>query len=59
MNAVTEMLTNIKIIKIYGWTESFLEKIKEYREEELYQLGRRFRIAIFIVSNLYLFPQIL
>lgn len=59
MNLVTECLNNIKIIKIYGWTECFLDKISEYRKNELQQLGRRFKIGVFIVSNLYLFPQLL
>lgn len=46
MNLTTECLTNIKIIKIYGWTERFLEMIYDARMQELSILTGRFRLAV-------------
>ena len=55
----TECLTNIKIIKIYGWTDIFKNLIKEKRKEELHQLARIFKIVMFLICFIFLFPQLL
>jgi virulence-associated protein VapD len=34
MNAVTECLNNIKMLKLYDWVDLFLEKINVKRVEE-------------------------
>ena len=35
MNATTEVFNNIKMIKLYGWTETFEKRINEKRNNEL------------------------
>jgi hypothetical protein len=46
MNLTTEVINNIKMIKLYSWTESFLKKISQKRKAELVALK-----SAFLVSN--------
>ncbi|CDW87468.1 abc transporter [Stylonychia lemnae] len=59
MNSTTETIQNIKMIKLYGWNETFMKRIGEKRENELSALRRAFFVSCFIVTSLYLFPQML
>ena len=35
---ITEILNGIKVLKLYGWEMSFVKRIDEIRDEEVYQL---------------------
>lgn len=49
MNAVTECLNNIKMLKLYDWTDLFLESINEKRNEELAVSWTRVKISILVM----------
>ncbi len=59
VSATTESLNNIKMLKLYSWTEAFEKNINEKRDIELGIMYRRFIIANFSVALMYFFPQIL
>jgi len=59
MNLLTEMLNNIKMLKLYAWTSFFEKKLNERRESELHILRRCFAIGVTMITNLYFFPSIL
>lgn len=58
MQATTESLNNIKMLKLYAWTDVFKKFVKEKREEEMDVLWDRFKLGSLIVSSLYFFPQL-
>ena len=35
---ITEILNGIKVLKLYGWEESFVDRINQIRDQEVYQL---------------------
>ena len=45
IKAITESLGNIKVLKMYGWTQIFQNIISEKRADELALLWKRFRLA--------------
>src|ERR1017187_9590952 len=59
MNKTTESLNNIKMIKLYGWNDTFLRKINEKRDDELRSLRTAFIITCLVITCLYLFPTLL
>ena len=59
MKVTTESINNIKMLKLYSWQDSFLERLKRRRAKELATLRRiNFGWAI-VVCGLYLFPNLL
>lgn len=56
MSLTTECLNNIKIIKIYGWTDVFLSMISDKRRVELAIMIKKNKLGVANVSALYLFP---
>jgi hypothetical protein len=56
MNITTEVINNIKMIKLYSWTESFLNRISEKRKIELKSLKRAFVYTCFSITFFYFFP---
>jgi ABC-type transport system involved in cytochrome bd biosynthesis fused ATPase/permease subunit len=52
----TEALTNIKILKIYGWTDIFKGLIQEKRNDELTQQAKDFKLTMFLITFIFLFP---
>jgi ABC-type bacteriocin/lantibiotic exporter with double-glycine peptidase domain len=59
VSATTESLNNIKMLKLYSWTEAFERTINEKRDVEMNVLYKRFIIANVSVALMYFFPQIL
>lgn len=59
VSATTESLNNIKMLKLYSWTERFEQTINEKREVELGIQWRRLNVAMVSVTSLYFFPQII
>ena len=59
VTATTEALNNIKMLKLYSWTETFLNDILNRRRLEMDELLRKFHLAMFDVASLYFFPQVL
>lgn len=59
MNLTTEVINNIKMIKLYSWQETFLKRINEKRTIELKQLKRNFIVSMFSITSFYFFPLIL
>ena len=35
---ITEILNGIKVLKLYGWEQSFVQRIDEIRDQEVHQL---------------------
>ncbi|KAF9919569.1 Multidrug resistance-associated protein 6 [Linnemannia zychae] len=57
MRVTTEVLTSMKIVKLYGWSSAFLHRILEIRRKELSYLRRigvveSFMSIVFISSSL-------
>jgi ABC-type bacteriocin/lantibiotic exporter with double-glycine peptidase domain len=59
VSATTESLNNIKMLKLYSWTEAFERNINEKRDIEMSIMFKRFIIANTGVALMYFFPQIL
>lgn len=59
VKTTNESLNNIKMLKLYSWTEIFAETIKEKRKEELEWLWKRFVNGQIVVTSLYFFPALL
>ena len=59
MNATTEALSNIKMIKFYGWTRTFEHRIAQRRDQELKRLAKAMVASCFVIACLYFFPQML
>jgi hypothetical protein len=56
VSAATESLNNIKMLKLYSWTERFEQTINEKREVEQGIYWRRINVAMVSVTSLYFFP---
>ena len=56
MRVTTETFNNLKVIKLYGWDDLFLEKIQMARNEELDALNKRYYITTISQTLLWLAP---
>ena len=56
MRITTETFNNLKVIKLYGWDNIFLEKIDLQRKEELLALDKRYFITTISQTLLWLAP---
>ncbi|TNV86168.1 hypothetical protein FGO68_gene2272 [Halteria grandinella] len=56
---ITESLNNIKMLKLYSWTDTFLNAIRTKRESELNVYWWRQNIGMINIASYYFFPQIL
>ena len=56
MKVTTEMINNLKVIKLNGWDDIALKKIQEARGEELNALGSRYYITTISQTLLWLAP---
>lgn len=59
ISLTTECLNNIKIIKIYGWTDIFIKMITDFRNKELQIMIKQYKLGVANISSLYFFPQLL
>lgn len=59
MNAVTECLNNIKMLKLYDWTELFLTSINEKRVEEQAVSWIRANLFVWVLALFNLWPLLL
>ncbi len=59
MNLTTECFNNIKMIKLFSWTEIILENIDQRRNKELSILKIRMILGALIVASFYFFPCML
>jgi len=59
MNATTEALNNVKMLKQYAWTDVFLEEVNLRRRTEIRNLGKLAVVMSFVLSSLYFFPSVL
>ena len=55
----TEMLNNIKMIKLYSWIEIFKIMIEEKRQIEISSLYTRMKVTIITLASLTFFPLFL
>ena len=58
MKITSEVFDNLKYIKMYGWDETFLNRILDYRDNELIAYNALFKITNKIRSLLWLSPVI-
>ena len=56
MRVTTETFNNLKVIKLYGWDNFFLQKIQSARNEELDALNKRYYITTISQTLLWLAP---
>lgn len=59
MKTTTESINNIKMLKLYAWQSSFLERIFRRRAKELSSLKKINFSYAFVISGVYLFPNLL
>jgi hypothetical protein len=59
LNTTTESLNNIKILKLYSWTETFEKAIQVKRKLEMSVFWKRLSVGMISVTSLYFFPQVL
>lgn len=59
LNTTTESLNNIKMLKLYSWTDKFEATIEKKRNLELSVFWKRLNVGMLSVSSLYFFPQVL
>ena len=59
IKTTNESMNNIKMLKLYSWTEIFAKTISDKRQAELAVLWKRFKNGWAVVGSLYFFPQIL
>ena len=59
VKAITESLNNIKMLKLYSWTDIFAQMISEKRVLELSILKKRFYYGNATVTSLYFFSSLL
>ena len=59
MKVTTESINNIKMLKLYSWQDSFLQRIYRRREKELIT-ERKINFGwAYVVAGIYLFPNLL
>ena len=59
VNVTTESLNNIKMLKLYSWTDQFSNRIEEKRKIELKVLFKRFWLGMMSITTIYFFPVIM
>mmetsp|Transcript_30357 Transcript_30357/g.22130 ORF Transcript_30357/g.22130 Transcript_30357/m.22130 type:complete len:174 (-) Transcript_30357:2509-3030(-) len=59
INATTEALNNIKMLKLYSWTHIYEDVIKEKRADELGLLWKRFKLGATMITVTNTFPPLL
>jgi len=59
MKTTTESINNIKMLKLYAWQDSFLGRIHRRRSKELSSLKKINFSYAFVISGIYLFPNLL
>lgn len=59
MNIVTEVLNNIKMIKLYSWSNTFKEKIREKRQRELKVVAKTYVMECFSTTSYIFFPTMM
>ena len=59
MRVTTEAFNNLKVIKLYGWDDTFYKKIESARKEELYALDKRYYITTISQTLLWLAPIVM
>lgn len=56
LNTTTESLNNIKMLKLYSWTDIFENSIEEKRNLEMNVFWKRLNIGMISVTSFYFFP---
>ena len=59
IKAINESIGNIKMLKLYSWTDIFAKTIFQKRKAELEVLIKSFFFGILVVASLYFFTNIL
>jgi hypothetical protein len=59
MNATTEALNNIKMLKLYSWIDIFKKRIVSTRNAEISVLKKKLVMQSISIASLYFFPQML
>ena len=59
MEATTESINNVKMLKMYSWEEYFLDKIKHRRAREIVSLRKSGVAMAFFIAFIFFFPSIL
>ena len=59
ISMTSECLNNIKMLKLYSWTDIFFNIITERRNEELAIFHKSLVYGVMVVSTLYFFPLLL
>ena len=59
MKVTTESINNIKMLKLYSWQDSFMQRISRRRAKELQTLFKiNFGWSV-VVAGIYMFPNLL
>jgi hypothetical protein len=56
VNTTTESLNNIKMLKLYSWTQYFEDKIREKRDIELGVQWKKIMYSLVMVTSFFFFP---
>lgn len=59
LNATSEALNNIKMLKMYSWTHIYEDVIKSKRADELGLLWKRFKLGATMITVTNAFPPLL
>ena len=59
MKSTTESISNIKMLKLYAWQDSFQDRIYRRRKRELAALKKINVAWAFLISGAYMFPNLL
>ena len=59
MKLTAELISSLKILKLYSWEDYYLNKVKESRENELYHLKERFKMSTFNFFVFWFAPALL
>jgi ABC-type bacteriocin/lantibiotic exporter with double-glycine peptidase domain len=56
MKITTESFNNIKMLKLYNWTDQFKDKIIDKRKLEQSMIRKRYFTTALNITSLYFFP---
>jgi hypothetical protein len=59
MNITTQTINSVKLIKIYAWTQKFLERIIKARKDETDKAWKALVTLAFFLLTLYIFPLLM
>lgn len=59
VKATNESLSNIRMLKLYSWSDIFFSRVLERRAEELAWIWKRMQNGQLVVTSIYFFPAIL